>query len=113
MRGRFKAQLARDIKTVFHNAAEFADKINVEYNGKSLCIPVVIDHEGARDRAKPSSDHADGIFIADLTVYIDFTDLKIVPRKETAITIDETEYNIMRVGYDAGEITLDLELLDE
>jgi hypothetical protein len=113
MRGGLKAQFARDLKTVFHNAGEFADKIKVEYNGQSLCIPVVIDHEGARDRAKPSSDHADGVFLADLTVYISFLDLKIVPRKETNIVIDETEYNIVRVGYDAGEITLDLELLDE
>lgn len=113
MRGGFKAQCARDLKNVFHNAGEFADKIQVEYNGKKYNIPVVIDHEGARDRTKPSSDHADGVFIVDLTAYISFCDLKIMPRKETKIVIDETEFNIVRVGYDEGEITLDLELLDE
>lgn len=109
----FKAQAKRDLKTVFHNADEHADETKVRYNGKKYKIPIIIDHEGARDRAKPSSDHADGIFIADLTVYISFYDLKIVPRKETKIEIDDTTYNIMRVGYDAGEITLDLEMLDE
>lgn len=109
----FKAQAKRDLKTVFHNADEHADKIRVEYNGKVYKIPVVIDHEGAKDRAKPSSDHAGGIFIADLTVYISLYDLKIVPRKETAITICDTEYNIVKVGCDEGEITLDLEMLDE
>jgi hypothetical protein len=113
MRGGFKAQAARDLKAVFHNANEHADKVTVEYNGKTCCIPVVIDHEGARDRTKPSGDNADGVFLVDLTVYISFFDLKIVPRKETAITIDGTEYNIARVGYDEGEITLDLECLDE
>lgn len=109
----FKAQAMRDLKTVFHNADEHADKLKVEYNGKKYNIPIVIDHEGARDRTKLSSDHADGIFIADLTVYISFYDLKIVPRKESKIVIDGSTYKIMRVGYDEGEITLDLEWLDE
>lgn len=109
----FKAQIKRDLAAVFHNSDEHADKMRVEYNGKKYYIPVVVDHDGARDRQQPSSDHADGIFIADLTVYISFYDLKIVPRKETEIVIDDTTYNIKRVGCDAGEITLDLELLDE
>jgi hypothetical protein len=109
----FKAQIRRDLKAVFHNAGEHADKLKVEYNGRKYFIPVVIDHEGARDRAKASSDNADGVFLADMTVYISWYDLRIVPRKETEITIDETAYNIVRVGFDAGEITLDLELMDE
>ena len=109
----FKAQVKRDLKAVFHNANEHADKRKVEYNGKKYYIPIVTDHEGARDRQQPSSDHADGIFVADLTVYISFYDLKIVPRKETEISIDDTVYSIVKVGCDEGEITLDLELLDE
>ena len=109
----FKAQVKRDIKKVFNNAAEHADITQVEYNGVQYKIPIVIDHDGARDRQRPSSDHADGIFIADMTVYISFYDLKIVPRKETTITIGGVDYNIVKVGCDAGEITLDLELLDE
>ncbi len=108
----FKAQAKRDLKAVFHNANEHADKLKVEYNGKKYVIPIVIDHEGARDRAKPSSDHADGIFIADLTVYISFYDLGIVPCKETKINIDDAMYNIVRVGFDEGEITLDLEMFN-
>ncbi len=109
----FKAQIKRDLEKVFHNADEHADNVKVEYNGKTLTIPVIIDHEGAMDRAKPSSDHAEGVFIADLTVYISFYDIGIVPRKETSIEIDGTSYNILRVGFDAGEITLDLEVMDE
>ena len=109
----FKAQIQRDLEAVFHNTDEHADMVNVEYNGATYNIPVVIDHEGANDRRKLANDHADGIFIADLTVYISFYDLQIVPRKETEIVIDDTAYSIKRVGFDAGEITLDLELLDE
>jgi len=109
----FKAQAKRDLKTVFHNTDEHADKLRVEYNGKKYNIPVVVDHDGARDRVKPSSDNADGIFISDMTVYISFYDLKIVPRKETEIVIDGTAYNINKVDCLEGEITLDLELMDE
>lgn len=109
----FKAQVKRDLKTVFHNPDEHADIMEVEYNGRKCKIPLVVDHEGARERQQPSSDHAGGIFIADMTVYVSLYDLKIVPRKETSITIDGYEYNIVKVGCDAGEITLDLELMDE
>ena len=110
---KFKDMVRRDIKRVFHNPNEFADMTRVVYNGKTYDIPIVTDHEGTRNRARPSSDHADGIFIADLTVYISFYDLKIVPRKGTEITLDGTSYDIARVGFDGGEITLDLEALDE
>ena len=33
---RFKDQIARDIAAVFHNTDEFADLMDVEYNGKNL-----------------------------------------------------------------------------
>lgn len=109
----FKAQVKNDIEAVFHNMEEHADMTKVKYNGVSYNIPIIIDHEGARDRQKPSSDNADGIFIADLRVYISFYDIKIPPRKETEIIIDDSTYNIIKVGFEAGEIVLDLEDLDE
>lgn len=109
----FKAQIKRDLKTVFLNPDEHADKVKVEYNGKKYNIPVVFNSESNKDRVKIMQDNADGVFMSVVTVYLSFYDLKIVPRKETEIVIDETAYNIARVGYDEGEITLDLELLDE
>jgi len=109
----FKDQLKRDLKTVFHNPDEHADKVKVEYNGKRYNIPVIFDGDSNKDRVKIMRDNADGVFIADMTVYISFYDLKIVPRKDTQIVIDETAYNIQRAGFVAGSITLDLEVLDE
>ena len=109
----FKQQIKNDLKTVFHNEREHADKTKVFYNGKRYNIPIVIDSDGARERKKYIKDNADGVFISDMTVYVSFYDLKIVPRKETEIVIDETAYMIMRVGFDAGEIVLDLEVMDE
>ena len=109
----FKSQVKRDLKAVFHNKEEHAERIRVEYGGNRYDIPIVIDSEGAMERKKPANDNADGVFIADVTVYVSFYDLKIVPRKETKIVIGSTAYNIKRVGFDAGEITLDLEVYDE
>ena len=109
----FKDQTRRDLANVFHNADEHADNVNVHYNGVDFFIPVVIDGEGAKVRTTSMRDNADGVFIADMTAYISFYDLKIVPRKETKIIIDGTAYNIFHVQFDAGSITLDLEVLDE
>lgn len=109
----FKDQIARDIAAVFHNADEFADFMDVEYNGKSYNIPVVIDSEIAKDRKKTAKDNAEGIYTVDITAFMSFEDLGIVPRKETKIKIGGVEYSIVNVAFDAGEITLELELLDE
>jgi len=110
----FKSQVERDIAAVFHNAEEFADLMEVEYNGKVYKdIPVVIDSEIAKERAKAAGDNSEGIFAVDITAFISFKNLKIVPRKETEIIIGGVTYSIVKVAYDAGEITLDLEMLDE
>ncbi len=110
----FKSQVERDIAAVFHNSEEFADLMEVKYNGKIYkYISVVIDSEIAKERAKAAGDNSVGIFAADITAFISFKDLKIVPRKETEITIGGVTYSIVKVAFDAGEITLDLEMLDE
>lgn len=110
----FKSQVERDIAAVFHNSEEFAGLMEVEYNGKIYKdIPVIVDSEIAKERAKAAGDNSVGIFAADITAFISFKDLKIVPRKETEITIGGVTYSIVKVAFDAGEITLDLEMLDE
>lgn len=109
----FKEQVEHDIAAVFHNSEEFADLMEVEYNGETYNIPVVIDSEIAKERAKGSGDNSEGIFAVDSTAYISFSDLGIVPRKETEITLGGVVYSIVNVAFDVGEITLDLEMLDE
>lgn len=71
----FKAQLERDLKAVFHNGQEFAEVKEIGYNGNYYKIPVVIDSEGAKDRQKPSTDNADGIFAVDMVMYAAYSDL--------------------------------------
>jgi len=109
----FKAQVKRDLAAVFHNADEHADMTTVEYNGKRYEIPVIFDSDSNKDRVKIMRDNADGVYVSDMTVFISFYDIKIVPRKETKIIIDDTEYMIARSSIAAGSIALDLEVLDE
>ncbi|MCL2087650.1 MAG: hypothetical protein FWH05_08685 [Oscillospiraceae bacterium] len=109
----FKDILNRDLKTVFFNANEHAEKAKIEYNGKKYNIPVVTEYEGAKDRRRISSDHANGIFISDMTLYIAFSDLKILPRKETIITINGENFKVVKPEFSQGMITLALEVLEE
>lgn len=109
----FKEQLKRDVQAVFHNANEFAEEIEFYYNREYYKAPVILDHEGAQDRKKPSSDHADGLFRVDVRMYIAFDDLRFVPLQGGTIEIEEEIFNISKVGNESGEIILDLERLDE
>ena len=109
----FKAQVKRDLAAVFHNADEHADMMEVEYNGERYTIPVIIDSDSNKDRTKIMRDNADGVYVSDMTAFISFYDLKIMPRKETKITIGGIKYIIVRASFDMGSITLDLEVLDE
>ena len=112
MRG-FKEQVKRDIKTVFHNPDEHADMTRVRYNGADYEIPVIFDYDVAKERSRLSSDHADGVFLDTFNVFISQYDLDIVPRKETNIEVGGETYNIVKVSCDAGEIRLELEMMDE
>ncbi len=111
---RLKEQIQRDIAKTFNNTEEFADKMDVEYNGAAYSgIPVVIDSEIAKERKKTSGDNSVGVYAIDVTAFISFEDLKILPRKETNIVIGGVTYRIVTSAFTAGEITLGLELLNE
>jgi len=110
----FKDAVKRDIAAVFHNAEEFAEVTKVSYGGKHYEIPVVLDRAIETDRKKPSSDHAGGVFLADVRAYINAADLTApIPRKGKRIEISGEDYKIARVSEEMGEIVLDLEMLDE
>ena len=113
MRRDFKAQLDRDRKRIFHNPREFAEIKAIEYNGNYYKIPVVLDYASAKDRAKQSSDYAEGIYSVDLVVYIDLDDITEVPRKGKQIAVDGDWYNIVTVENWRGEIVLNLQAFTE
>lgn len=109
----FKSLIARDIKEVFHNSNEFAEKKIVIFNDYEYEIPIILDHTEAKDRKRPSGDNSEGIFLVDVVAYISFEDLRIIPRKGQQIEIDDNLFNISTVSHEDGEIILGLEMMDE
>lgn len=110
----FKEAIRRDSAKVFHNRAEFAEQMMVKYDGEWYSIPVVLDHSGEKDRKRhTTTDHAQGIFVCDVTAYINEADLPKKPRKDRNIEIEGDLYNIAKVEVEMGEIVLYLEMLDE
>lgn len=107
----FKEQILKDLK-VFHNPGEFATMTRIWYNGGYYTVPIVIDHETAKDRKTLVNDHAEGINLAEALVYISFDDLGFMPEKGCNIEIEEAGavnlYEITKSDYEDGEIVLEL-----
>ncbi len=107
----FKTQLIADLKT-FHNPGEFAEIMNIWYEGNQYTIPAIIDHMTSTDRKKPGSDNAEGVYRAEAVLYISHEDIGIIPQKGQDIEIEEAGavnlYSIEKSNYEAGEIVLEL-----
>ena len=109
----FKAQLERDLQTVFHNTAEHAEELEFWIDGTRYKGPVIIDDGGAQDRTKPNSDHVDGLTLVDLVVYVPLFILNQIPKRGLNAEINGDLYEIVKVHPEAGEIVLYLEMLTE
>jgi len=109
----FKAQVERDLHTVFHNAGEFADVVEFWIDGVRYKGPVILDTAAAQARKKPSADHADGISLVDLVMYIPLSLLNTAPRREMNVEIGDDVYTITKVHSEMGDIILELEMLTE
>lgn len=109
----FKDCLARDLDTVFHNTAEFATCTEIRYDGESYTVNAVIDTCEEAARKQDADDYAQGLFVADVTVYIKFSELGFVPRKNHNITLANDDYKIVKSEEQNGEIILRLEMIDE
>lgn len=109
----FKEQIERDITAVFHNSREMADIVEFWISGTRYQGAVILDDGGAQDRKKPSTDHADGLVLVDLVMYVPFVLLKRIPRKGESVEIGDDVYTIVKVHPEAGDIVLYLEGLME
>jgi hypothetical protein len=109
----FKAQVERDLTTVFHNSNEHADVLEFWISGTRYKGPVILDDGGEQDRKKPSTDHVDGLILVDLVMYVPLSLLKRTPKKDETVEIGDDVYTITKVHPEAGEIVLYLEGLTE
>jgi len=109
----FKAQVERDLLTVFHNTAEHADEIEFWIDGIRYKGPVIIDDGGAQDRSRKEDDHVEGLTLVDLVMYVPLSVLNQIPKRGLNVELEDALYEIKKVHPEAGDIVLYLERLTE
>lgn len=105
----FKDCVARDVEVVFFNLGEFAEKRYV--NG--ALMPCITQHPGVAERAahweggaKQSFDQ--GMYMADLLLYVKKADYGPMPRSRTEITLDKRNYRVKSCSLKAGVYRIEL-----
>lgn len=101
----FKDAVANDIKSVFINVLEFADRHNI--NGEM--VDAVIDTDVLKERQPPTaSEYAEGIFKDEKLVYVKHDELRRKPVKGEILRLDGDIYLVEEVAENMGvlEITI-------
>ncbi len=109
----FKAQVERDLTTVFHQGGAHGDVLEFWLDGIRYKGPVILESGVMGERPRTAADHAEGLFQVDLTLYVPLSLLRMTPRKGQALEINHETYVVAQVGVEAGEIALRLEMLAE
>lgn len=118
----FKEAIAADVKSVFLNASEFADNLDVCYDGITYeKIPVILNRRKQNDHAP--EDYIQGIHSVNAVAHISANDMQgVVPKQGCYIKIEDIEragytyfrdYRISSSYCKMGMITLELEDYDE
>lgn len=120
----FKDILAADIKNVFMNTNEFAERHTLKYSGETfLSIPVVISTFTQDERRMLRDDHMQGVYNVTARAYFSAVDVHgHIPEKGKWIDIDDGEacgkpffkrYRAAFVKTTFGLVTVGLEAKDE
>ena len=108
----FKDSVAADIG-VFLNVEEFAETMDVVYEGVLYSIPVVLEKNQTEDRKHNQTDFMQGVFPVTKVAYLAETDIGVIPKQGSFISIDDYEYRIATSDVEMGVIRLGLEAYDE
>ncbi len=120
----FKDMVASDNFSVFLNADEFAEELNVIYDGTTYtAIPIVLTGLKEQDKAQGvrQGDHSQGIYLVTSVLHCALSDLgNVQPEKGTKIKIqsepDSTfyrEFYVAQSVVEMGMIRAELEEIDE
>lgn len=118
----FKKMVQADIKGVFLNDDEFAEKHIVIYDGTTYeDVSIVMTKVREEKRQQLVWDHAQGLYLVTSVAHIAATDLGgAVPEKGMKIKINDViekdffmEYYVASSAVDMGMIRLELEAIDE
>ena len=117
----FKSSVQDDIKRVFLNNDEFAEKHDVIYDGQTfLQIPILLTQI---KQSESTVNDAEGLYIVSAVAHIALSDMRdIIPEQDQHIRIDDgtalghpffREYKIVTSSCDAGMIVLELQVYGE
>lgn len=99
----FKSQAKHDIRHIFLNDLEFAEKMLVD--GKPMSV--VVDDYSLTERTK--GEHTDGIYSAQLLVYVSVAEYGPRPKQNRLLNLAGRDYRIIKVEEDVGMYTFTLE----
>lgn len=121
----FKDMVAADIRNVFLNTAEYADKRTVIYDGITYTdIPIVLSGLKEQDRRQLviGSDHAQGLYLVTAVLHCAAEDLGgIQPEKGQRIKVNDQEggggffreFYVASSICELGMLRVELEAIDE
>lgn len=103
-----------DVHRVFQNDQEFAEQLNVYYDGKDYGpLPVVLIRHSERERKILAQDHGMGVYEVTVTCYIAFSHIGVLPEQDQPIFIGDEEFRIVESSCPLGQIILKLRRYDE
>ena len=94
----FKELIARDIHRTFLRTDLFADMHEV--NGRMM--PILIDDSARDEREKRFSDYTDGMYAADLLIYVAASDYGALPAYGSLVTFDSADYTVATAADEGG-----------
>ena len=99
----FKEQAGLDLARTFLNDMEFAEVRQID--GEPMHV-VVDDHSLV---ARGGAEHTDGIYSAQLLVYVAAAEYGARPKRNKLLNLDGRDYRIVKVEEDVGLYTFTLE----
>ncbi len=119
----FKDMVAADIKGVFLNLGEYAERRTIKYDGETYTdIPVVMTGMKEKDRHQLSKDHAQGLYLVTSVLHCALEDLGgNQPEKGTRLKVNDREggggffreFYVAQSDCELGMLRVELEAIDE
>jgi hypothetical protein len=105
MAATFKEIIQADVKSVFLNELEFADKHSID--GKEM--PAIFDDIENIEREKKMKSHMDGIYARQILLYVAASDFGALPAQSRIIKVDGKSYTVVDATDEYGVYTITLE----
>lgn len=102
----FKDAIAKDVKAVFINLDEFADKHIL--NGETIAC--IVDKDII---SEVTSEKLEGVFLNTVTIYVDVKDIKNKPVEGEILRLDKVRYIVRSVSVEEGILVIVAEVNEQ